>query len=58
MSIQNGIKKRKEMYAYYKGSISQDKTLIIRNENNEVVKEGQNNKDINDTFNSIKLNKN
>ena len=45
------------MCAFYKGSISQDKTLIIRNENNEVV-EGKNNKDINDTFNTIKLNKN
>ena len=34
------------MYAYYKVSISKDKTLIIKNENNEVVKEGKITKDI------------
>ena len=57
--IHDGIKKGNEMYAYYKGSISQGKTLKIRNENNEVVKEGQITKDINYIFySSLKLNQN
>ena len=57
--IHLGIKKGNEMYAYYKGSISKDKTLIIKNENNEVVKEGKITKDINYIFySSLKLNKN
>ena len=57
--IHDGIKKGNEMYAYYKGSISKNKKLIIKNENNEVVKEGQITKDINYIFySSLKLNKN
>ena len=57
--IHEGIKKGNEMYAYYKGAIYKDKTLIIRNENNEVVKEGQITKDINYIFySSMQLNKN
>ena len=57
--IHEGIKKGNMMYAYYKGSISKDKTLIIKNENNEVIKEGQITKDINYIFySSLQLNKN
>ena len=57
--IHEGIKKGNEMYAYYKGSISKNKKLTIKNENNEVVKEGEITKDINYIFySSLKLNKN
>ena len=57
--IHDGIKKGNEMYAYYKGSISKDKTLKIKDENNEVVKEGEITKDINYIFySSLKLNEN
>ena len=55
--IHDGIKKGNEMYAYYKGDITKDKTLKIKNENNEVVKEGAITKDINYIFYaSLKLN--
>ena len=57
--IHEGIKKGNEMYAYYKGDITQGKTLVIKDENNEVVKEGQITKDINYIFYStLKLNEN
>ena len=57
--IHSGIKKGNEMYAYYSGSISKDKTLKIKDENNNVVKEGEITKDINYIFfSSLKLNKN
>ena len=57
--IHSGIKKGNEMYAYYAGSLTKDKTLRIKNENNEVVKEGQITKDINYIFfSSMNLNKN
>ena len=55
--IHDGIKKGNEMYAYYKGTIYKGKTLKIKNENNEVVKEGEITKDINYIFfSSLKLN--
>ena len=45
------------MYAYYAGAITKDKLLEIRDENNEVVKEGMITKDINYIFySSQKLN--
>lgn len=57
--IHLGIKKGNEMYAYYSGDITKDKTLKIKNENNEVVKEGEITKDINYIFfSSLKLNQN
>ena len=57
--IHLGIKKGNEMYAYYSGAITKDKTLKIKNENNEVVKEGEITKDINYIFfSSFKLNQN
>jgi hypothetical protein len=57
--IHEGIKKGNEMYAYYKNSISKDKTLIIKNENNEIVKTASITKDINYIFySSLKVNKN
>ena len=57
--IHEGIKKGNEMYAYYKGDITEGKTLVIKNENNEVVKEGKITKDINYIFfSSLKLNEN
>jgi len=57
--IHLGIKKGNEMYAYYSGAITKDKTLKIKNENNEVVKEGEITKDINYIFfSSLKLNQN
>ena len=57
--IHDGIKKGNEIYAYYKGSITKDKTLLIKDENNELVKEGQITKDINYIFySSLKLNEN
>jgi len=55
--IHAGIKKGNQMYAYYAGAITKDKLLIIRNENNEFVKEGVITKDINYIFySSPKLN--
>ena len=55
--IHLGIKKGNEMYAYYSGAITKDKTLRIKNENGEVVKEGEITKDINYIFfSSLKLN--
>ena len=57
--IHSGIKKGNEMYAYYAGSLTKDKTLIIKNGNNEVVKEGAITKDINYIFySSLNLDKN
>ena len=57
--IHDGIKKGNELYAYYKSSITKDKTLLIKDENNELVKEGQITKDINYIFySSLKLNEN
>ena len=47
------------MYAYYAGSLTKDKTLTIKNGNNEVVKEAQITKDINYIFfSSLALDKN
>ena len=48
------------MHAYYKGIITKDKALLINDENNELIKEGQIiNKDINYIFySSLKLNGN
>jgi len=55
--IHAGIKKGNQMYAYYTGAITKDKLLVIRNENNEVIKEGVITKDINYIFySSPKLN--
>ena len=55
--IHAGIKKGNQMYAYYAGAITKDKLLEIRDENNEVVKEGVITKDINYIFySSPKLN--
>ena len=57
--IHSGIKKGNEMYAYYAGSITKGKTLVIKDENSVVVKEGDITKDINYIFySSLKLNKN
>ena len=57
--IHSGIKKGNEMYAYYAGSLTKDKTLTIKNGNGEVVKEGQITKDINYIFfASLALDKN
>ena len=57
--IHSGIKKGNEMYAYYSGSITKDKTLKIKDENNNVFKEGEITKDINYIFfSSLKLTKN
>ena len=57
--IHSGIKKGNSMYAYYAGAITKDKTLIIKDENNVVVKEGAITKDINYIFySSLKLNQN
>ena len=57
--IHSGIKKGNEMYAYYAGSLTKDKTLTIKNGNNEVVKEAQITKDINYIFfSSLALDKN
>ena len=57
--IHSGIKKGNEMYAYYAGSITKGKTLVIKDENSAVVKEGDITKDINYIFySSLKLNKN
>jgi len=55
--IHAGIKKGNQMYMYYAGAITKDKLLEIRDENNEVVKEGVITKDINYIFySSPKLN--
>ena len=57
--IHSGIKKGNEMYAYYAGSITKGKTLVIKDENSAVAKEGDITKDINYIFySSLKLNKN
>ena len=57
--IHDGIKKGNEMYAYYKGDITKDKTLIIKNESNEIVKKGAITKNINYIFySSLKVNRN
>jgi len=57
--IHDGIKKGNEMYAYYKGDITKDKTLIIKNENNEIVKKCSITKDINYIFySSLNVNEN
>ena len=55
--VHKGIKKGNEMYAYYDKDITKNKTLVIRNENNEIVKEGKITKDINYIFySSLQLN--
>ena len=57
--IHAGIKKGNEMYAYYSGAITKGQTLKIKDENNNVIKEGEITKDINYIFfSSLKLNKN
>ena len=57
--IHKGIKNGNEKYAYYAGSITKNKLLQIKNENNEVVKQGTITKDINYIFYaSLKLNEN
>ena len=57
--IHSGIKKGNEMYAYYAGSLTKDKTLTIKNGNGEVVKEAQISKNINYIFfASLALDKN
>ena len=57
--IHEGIKKGNMMYAYYAGDITKDKTLTIKNGNNEVVKEGEITKDINYIFySSLQLDEN
>ena len=48
--VHEGIKKGNMTYAYYAGDISKDKTLTIKNENGEVVKEGKITKNINYIF--------
>ena len=57
--IHEGIKKGNEMFTYYKGDITKDKTLKIKNENNELIREETITKDINYIFYaSLKLNEN
>ena len=56
-AVHEGIKVGNQMYAYYFGVITKDKTLEIQNEKNEVIKEGGITKDINYIFySSPKLN--
>jgi len=56
-AVHEGIKVGNQMYAYYFGVITKDKTLEIQNEKNEVIKEGSITKDINYIFySSPKLN--
>ena len=55
--IHEGIMKGNEMYAYYDSDITKNKQLKIKDENNNVVKEGTITKDINYIFySSLKLN--
>ena len=57
--IHDGIEKGNEMYAYYASAITKNKILKIRDENNNVVKQGNITKDINYIFySSLELNEN
>ena len=57
--IHDGIKKGNEMYAYYTTSITKNKILKIKDENGNIVKQGNITKDINYIFfSSLKLNEN
>ena len=57
--IHDGIKKGNEMYAYFAGAITKNQVLKIRDEKNNIVKEGNITKDINYIFfSSLSLNEN
>ena len=57
--IHAGILKGNIMYAYYSAAVTKDKTIKIKNESGEVVREGRITKDINYMFySSPNLNKN
>ena len=57
--IHAGILKGNMMYAYYSSAVTKDKTIKVKNENGEVVREGRITKDINYMFySSPNLNKN
>ena len=49
-SVHEGIKKGNQMYAFYSGFITKDKILEIKNEKDEVIKEGSITTDINYIF--------
>ena len=56
-SVHEGIMKGNQMYAFYSGAITKDKSLEITNERDEVVKEGSIDRDITYIFyTSPKLN--
>ena len=57
--IHAGILKGNMMYAYYSAAVTKDKTIKVKNESGEVVREGRITKDINYMFySSPNLNKN
>ena len=57
--IHGGILKGNMMYAYYSAAVTKDKTIKVKNESGEVVREGRITKDINYMFySSPNLNKN
>ena len=57
--IHSGIQKGNMMYAYYAGNISKDKSLVIKNGDNVVIKEETITKNINYIFySSLNLDKN
>ena len=57
--IHSGILKGNMMYAYYSSAVTKDKTIKVKNESGEVVREGRITKDINYMFySSPNLNKN
>ena len=57
--IHSGILKGNMMYAYYSAAVTKDKTIKVKNESGEVVREGRITKDINYMFySSPNLNKN
>ena len=57
--IHAGILKGNIMYAYYSAAVTKDKTIKVKNESGEVVREGRITKDINYMFySSPNLNKN
>ena len=57
--IHAGILKGNMMYAYYSSAVTKDKTIKVKNESGEVVREGRITKDINYMFySSPNLNKN
>ena len=57
--IHSGILKGNTMYAYYSSAVTKDKTIKVKNESGEVVREGRITKDINYMFySSPNLNKN